>query len=239
MKRILPLGLLIVIGACNTAVVVGQVNPGGTDQAAEKKAATLAPIILEEYKATREEIILCLGERVTIVSFGFAAIGALLAAGVSAATRDRPLWLLSAMIFGVGVSLTSLYVLDVWNVESQRLARASYHNYSLELKLQRLLPGDVIPLEWEGRIRPGNKDKNYEKLQPTDKGTPWVFLIISVASTLGGYGLFLRGVGNRSARYRWGVALALLTVLPLLLGAYNRYDTLVKIDELFKMTPPH
>jgi hypothetical protein len=239
MKQILLLRLLIITGACNSTAVMGQVTKGGADQAAEKKASTLVPIILEEYKAIRGEIILCLGERVTIVSFGFAAIGALLAVGVSAATRDRPLWVLAAMIFCVGVSLTSLYVLDVWNVESQRLARASYHNYSLELKLQRLLPGDVTPLEWEGRLRPGNSDKNYEKLQPSEKGTPWVFLIISVLSTLCGFGLFLRGVKDRSMRYGWGIAFALIVVLPLLWGAYNRYDTLAKIDDLFKLSPPH
>lgn len=229
MKRILLAGILLFLAASPVASFATK----DADQATEQKTSTLAQVILEEYKAVREEIILSLGERVTIVSFGFAAVGALLAGGVAALSGERQHWYIAAMVIGVGVSLTSLYVLDVWNAESQRLARASYYNYSLEVKLQKLYPGDVVPLEWEHRVR--STDEAYAKLKPSDQSSPWVFLFISAFSTLGGFYLFLRGTKVRV--YRLGIPIFLVVVLPLLWQTANHYRTLKSLDELWNMTP--
>jgi hypothetical protein len=187
MKRMLLLGLLIVAGACNTAIVTAQVTQKGTSQVAEPKTSTLDQIILEEYKALRAEIILCLESRVSIVSLGFAAIGALLAGGVAAMSRNKPYWFVSALTIGVAVTLTSLYVFDVWMVETRRLARASYHNCQLEKKINNLYPGNVKPLEWERLVRTGD----YQRILPPDKDTPpKIFLIFAFGSGLGGIVLF-------------------------------------------------
>ena len=188
MKRMLLLGLLTIAGTCNTTVVTAQVTQKSTNQVAEPKTSTIDQIILEEYKAIRTEIILCLESRVTIVSLGFAAIGALLAGGVAAMSRERPYWFLSALTIGVAVTLTSLYAFDVWIVETRRLARASYHNCQLENKMNNLFPGNVKPLEWEHRVR----TDDYKAILPPDKETPpKIFLLFSGGSAVGGLFLFL------------------------------------------------
>lgn len=189
MKRMFLFGLLTVAGACNTVLVTAQVTQRGTtNQVAEPKTSTIDQIILEEYKAIRAEIILCLESRVSIVSLGFAAIGALLAGGVAAMSRERPYWFVSALTIGVAVTLTSLYAFDVWTVETRRLARASHHNCQLEDKMNNLFPGNVKPLEWEHRVR----TDDYNAILPPNKETPpLIFLLLSAGSAAGGLVLFV------------------------------------------------
>lgn len=218
MRSILLLGFLTVVGACNTAVVTAQVIQKSTNQVAEPKTSTLDQIIMEEYKALRAEIILCLESRVSIVSLGFAAIGALLAGGVAAMSRDKPQWFVSALTIGVAVTLTSLYVFDVWIVETRRLARASHHNCRLEDKINNLFPGNVKPLEWEHRVR----TNDYNQILPPDKETPpKIFLLFSAGSALSGLFLFLKFLWGTKAHpvpflhslYQWRKPIGLLGVL--------------------------
>ncbi len=221
MKRILLLGFLTVVGACNTAVVTAQVTQKSTNQVAEPKTSALDQVILEEYKALRAEIILCLESRVSIVSLGFAAIGALLAGGVAAISRDKPYWFVSALTIGIAVTLTSLYVFDVWIVETRRLARASYHNCQLEDKISNLFPGNVKPLEWEHRVR----TDAYKQILPPDKETPpKIFLFFPVGSAIGGLFLFLIFLWGTKEHpihilrwlYQWRAPFALLGALGVL-----------------------
>lgn len=232
MKRIL-LALLIAVGTFIPATALEQATQKTTDHAPEPKTSNIDQVILEEYKAVRAEIILCLEGRVSIVSLGFAAVGALLAGGVAALSRDKPYWLASALIIGIGVTLTSLYVFDVWTVETRRLARASDHNCYLEKKINKLFPGEVKPLEWENRIR---NDENYKSLMPTDSETPWIFLQLSVISALAGSMLFWYGSSKNDhpklSRYRILVAVPL--VLLSLWGVFHRWQDLQNLNAILK-----
>jgi hypothetical protein len=230
MKRILLLGILAFATACPAV----SSDTKDTEVIAERNTSNLVQIILEEYKAVRAEIILCLEERVTIVSFGFAAIGALLAGGVAALSRGKENWFLAALVFGL-VTLTSLYVFNVWIVASQRLARASYHNYALEMKINNLYPKDVPPLEWEHNVR--ETTGNYVRFLPSDKGAPWIFLIISFISTVVGSGLFWRGTKNLPRLRRWRFAVFLLAVLLSSWGVYKGKAALKNLDALYQLVP--
>ena len=159
--------------------------------------------VLEEYKMVREEINLCLQNRFTVLSLGFAALGAILAGGVTVASGDKPRWFISALIIGVGANLTSLYICNLWIEETQRLQRASYHNYYLESKLQDLTPGQPMPIEWEHRVR----TKPYQNILPTDSGTPKLFLEASGAFAACGFMVFAIGMSHPHRRYRrWIIA---------------------------------
>lgn len=222
MKRMLLLGLLTVVAVCNTAVVTAEVTQRSVNQVAEPKTSTLDQVILEEYKALRAEILLCLQSRVSVVSLGFAAIGALFAGGVAAMSRERPYWFFSALTIGVAVTLTSLYVYDFWIAETRRLARASNHNCKLEEKINNLFPGNVKALEWEHKVR---KDPSYKEVLPAAMETPpRIFLLVSVCSAVGGLSLFLIflwGTKEHSLHklrwiYPWRIQFAVLSVLAVL-----------------------
>lgn len=234
MKRILLVGILALAVAC-PAVSFEDKN---TDQVKEQKTSALAQIILEEYKAVREEIILCLGERVTSVSFGFAAVGALLAAGMAVLGREKARWFVSSIVIGVVVTLACLYVLDFWTLETRRLARASCYNYYLELKLKDLYKGNVLPLEWEQRTR--DKDGPYRRiLSTTDSGTPWIFLEVSVLSALSGLGIFWWGTKGLPKLKRNAMRISAIFVCALLLYgcAYPRYKNMKSLDGIWDVAP--
>ncbi len=235
MKRILFLFFLILAGACNTVVAVVQVTQKGPEHAPEQKTSTLDQVILEEYKAVRAEIILCLEGRVSIVSLGFAAIGALLAGGVAALSREKPYWLASALIIGIGVTLTSIYVLDVWTAETGRLLRASNHNCYLEKKINDLFAGSVKPLEWEHRLR---TDENYKSFLPSDKETPWIFLVVSFFSAVGGSILFWWGANEKNSPrlFRYRIAIIIPVGLLLLWDISLRWHDLHTLKTIWTTT---
>jgi|SRR5882724_6937617 len=256
MKPILLLVLLTVAGACSTRVVAGEVNPKSTDQSAERTTMTLDQIILEEYKAIRAEIILCLDRRVSIVSLGFTAIGTLLAGGIALLGSKKEHWFVSSIVIGVGVTVTCLYILDVWMVESRRLARASYYNHYLELKIRNLYKSSTLPLEWEQRTK--DKDGPYKRILSVDAGKPWIFLVVSVLAALSGLGLFWWGTKDHGnlKRYgmsmlwgakddtnlrRYGMRILAFVVCGLLLyyWALPRYKTMKSLDEIWAMTPTY
>jgi len=117
---------------------------------------------------------------------------------------------------GIGANLICLYVCDLWIEESQRLQRASSHNYYLESKLKALFPGPIIPIEWEHRVR----TKPYQNILPTDSGTPNLFLDASGLFAAFGFALFALGMAGR--RYRMWV-IAAVVVLGSLVWYYRGF----------------
>lgn len=242
MKRLLFIGMLTLAEACPAVSVnLNQV----ADNAADRKQqtdVTLAQMILEEYKVVREEINLSLGKRVDILSFGFAAVGALLAGGVAALSREKKEWFAAALLIGVGATLTSFYVVDVWSVETARLQRASYHNYSLELKMKTLFPADIVPIEWEQRVR---RDNYYKSLVPADNGTPWIFIIFAISSAGCGLLLFWRGVKAHSSSHpsphsssrRWSIAFTALAALLMTYFTYTHTRNLKNLNSQWSRVP--
>jgi hypothetical protein len=82
----------------------------------------------------------------------------LAAAGIAALSGANPNSLVAALVFIAGVPLASLYVLYIWFSETQRVRRASYHIYGLEIKINKLYGGEKL-LTWEQNIRGSGNDK--------------------------------------------------------------------------------
>ena len=198
----------------------------------DQHGSTLDHVVLEEYKALRAEILACLEKRVGIISLGLTAIGALVAGGMAPLARDHPNWLASAIIIGVGVPVTSLYVLDVWFSEWKRLIRASYHNWYLELKMQQLFPGAMPPLEWEQRVR--STEKPYRQLKTPYETTTVMFVGIALVSGLAGLFLFLKAaeeiriLGVRQLWCWW----SLLALVLLAAACWHGYRRMKQTREL-------
>lgn len=113
---------------------------------------------MEEYKALRNEIILCLERRVTLLSYGLTAVGVLTAAGVAALTGPNNNEGAASVVFLIGVPLSAIFVLEIWFAETRRLRRASYYIYGLERSVNSLLPNGARGLRWEQGIRPNPAD---------------------------------------------------------------------------------
>jgi membrane protein implicated in regulation of membrane protease activity len=109
--------------------------------------------LIEEFKALRKEIILCLERRVTVISYGLAAIGVLTGAAVASlnVTSDLPKYLATGLILTLMVPIASLYALRIWLSETHRVRRASHYIWGLELRAQGLVGRNV--LRWEQGIR--------------------------------------------------------------------------------------
>lgn len=221
MKRVLFIGTLMLVTAFPVA-------------SSETKASmTSSEITMEEYKALRAEILQCSQNRFTILSLGFPAVGALLAAGIGFA-RHKQYWILAAFVVGVGVALTSLYVVDLWMEETHRMARASYHNYHLELKLNKLFPTQDPPLEWEERIR--NNDDYKRIVPPNELGTPRVFLWLSVVSALSGLALFWRATLEIRRQYLT-IPILLIVIAFIAWVVYPRFEKMGDLGQIWAMTP--
>jgi len=113
------------------------------------KEATL----IEEYKALRSEILLCLERRITIISYGLTAIGVLVGAGIAAVNYGNAVF--AILVFLVVLPFSAAYVVDIWLAETRRARRASHYNWYLEKKLASIqdAKADPFPLEWESHIR--------------------------------------------------------------------------------------
>jgi hypothetical protein len=88
-------------------------------------------VMLEEYKAIRAEIILCLERRITLLSYGLTAIGILTAAGVAALTGPHPSATAASPVFLLAIPFSSTFVLDIWFTETQRVRRGFQWEHSI------------------------------------------------------------------------------------------------------------
>lgn len=116
-------------------------------------STNIVAVILEEYRALRAEVILCLERRTTIISWGLAAIGAIFAAAVAAYTGQKPL--MAGVLLLAIATTTSWLVLNMWLTETRRARRASHYLCYLEIKLMAVMgtASHPKPLEWEQQLR--------------------------------------------------------------------------------------
>ncbi len=119
-------------------------------------SARRVEIILTEYRALRDEILLCLERRTTIISYGLAGAGALAAAGAAALERsslaDSGAPLLAGLIF-LAAAIAALYILWFWFAETQRARRASQYLLGLEKDVNSALGEGKPALRWEHWLR--------------------------------------------------------------------------------------
>jgi hypothetical protein len=115
-------------------------------------------LLLVEYTALRSEINLTMQSRTTILTFGFAALGALAAAVFLA--RHCPDTFTIILVLGIGGPALSTMILALWLAEFIRMARAGAHVARLEEQLNKLATGDSEqPLTWERTRWPDEGEK--------------------------------------------------------------------------------
>jgi hypothetical protein len=99
-----------------------------------------ADLLLVEYNALRSEINLTMQSRNTILTFGFAALGALAAAVFL--SQHSPDAFTVIVVLGMGAPALSSIILALWLAEFIRMARAGAHVARLEEQLNELVTGD-------------------------------------------------------------------------------------------------
>jgi len=114
-------------------------------------------ISLEEYKSLRQEALTSMGTQQSILSFGTAALGILLA-GAFNVFGDA---LAAALIFLLFVPLLSHLVLVLWMTEVVRMLRAGFFLANIENEISALIGRDGI-LTWErwAHARPSAEERD-------------------------------------------------------------------------------
>jgi len=154
--------------------------------------------MIEEYKSLRDEISKTLVNRLTIISLGLVAVGALI--GFAAKNPDGESTIISALVLGIMVPATAFMAVFLWISEVRRGRRASWYLWGLERRINKELGKRV--LRWEEDIRPPEASK----LLRLFRGHYYVII------------LFFTVIGGGSA-YFGSVALNLSTCLSFLWAA--------------------
>ncbi|HEV2863338.1 MAG TPA: hypothetical protein VGX48_20150 [Pyrinomonadaceae bacterium] len=113
-------------------------------------------IALKEYEAIRQEILTSMNNRVSILSFGVAAIGAIFTASIAVFTSDR---VLSGLMLTVAVPAIDSFILFMWLGEYQRMQRAGKFLVVLEGKINEMASATL--LTWETTLRARRSHMNY------------------------------------------------------------------------------
>lgn len=195
--------------------------------------------IAEEYRAIRAEVILCLERRITILSYGFTAIGAILAAAISIWRENKEIFVLAMIFINPTICWFSL---QMWLTETRRLRRASHYLWRLEIKaslLNEYNNNNIKPLEWEGRLRyPGSHGEFTEHYSYTIL----FFYLISVScSSFGLYALLKHVFPNMIQSLKTDNQLAglsfIIASLVLLIPTMRSYKHARWIREYFNKHP--
>jgi hypothetical protein len=101
-------------------------------------------VALEEYRTLRQEVMTSMGTQQSILSFGTAALGILLAGAFNVFNQPLP----AALIFLLFVPLLSHLILVLWMTEVVRMLRAGYFLARVEAKIDEQMDSDEL-LSWE------------------------------------------------------------------------------------------
>jgi|CXWL01.1.fsa_nt_gi hypothetical protein len=109
-----------------------------------------ADILLKEYETLRQEILVAMSSRNSVLSFGLATIGAIFTASLATQTGATPS-LLSSLILELGVPAISIFVLFMWLGEYQRMQRAGKFLVGIEKRINDIASKEL--LTWETSLR--------------------------------------------------------------------------------------
>jgi hypothetical protein len=104
-------------------------------------------IVMEEYKAIKNEINTSIINLQTILNFGLAAIGVLILAGATLISQHE----ITSILFLLIIPIISYFILIIWLGELERLTRAGYAIRTIEKKINNYLGKEA--LIWEGWMR--------------------------------------------------------------------------------------
>ena len=135
-----------------------------------------AEILLKEYETLRQEVMVAMGSRNSILSFGLATMGAIFTASVATQTGESPSPFAS-LILSIIVPLISVFVLYMWLGEYQRMQRAGKFIAGLEKRINTEKNKEL--LSWETSLRKGKKHMKYPY-----NTTVLLLMIISCTSLL-------------------------------------------------------
>lgn len=113
----------------------------------DERSRFAVEVLMEEYKALRQEVVTSITAQAQLLTFGWAAVGVLTVAGTS--LRDRSA--LSSMLVFLGLLPVVCYLgLQMWLGEVIRMLRVGAHLRRLERRVNRhvRLDGDPL-LSWE------------------------------------------------------------------------------------------
>jgi hypothetical protein len=91
-------------------------------------------ILIKEYETLRSEILTSMSNRISILSFGLATIGAIFTASMAVFITSNNV-ILPSMILSLAIPLTSNFVLIMWLGEYQRMQRAGQFLVGLEKRI--------------------------------------------------------------------------------------------------------
>ena len=115
-------------------------------------------ILLEEYKTLRQESLTAMNNRNRVLSFGLAAIGAIVTGGVYAYKVDDNSLISNLTLIIVIPAITS-FILLIWLGEYERMQRAGKFLARLEGRINK--EAREILLTWETQLREDQSHMKY------------------------------------------------------------------------------
>jgi hypothetical protein len=133
-------------------------------------------VLLKEYETLRQEILVSMGGRNSVLSFGLATIGAVFTASIATQIGESPS-VFSSIILAIVIPIICIFVLFMWLGEYQRMQRAGKFLAKLEQRINKEAKKEL--LSWESKLRSKRKHMKYPY-----NTTVLLLMIISFASHL-------------------------------------------------------
>jgi hypothetical protein len=108
-------------------------------------------VLLEEYQTIRQEILASMNNRVSVLSFGLATIGAIFTASIAVSTASNYSQLSNLMLIST-VPVVTGFILFMWLGEYQRMMRAGKFLHDLEDRINNA-SGHESLLTWEHYLK--------------------------------------------------------------------------------------
>jgi hypothetical protein len=135
---------------------------------------------LEEYRALRSEIIQSMDDGNQIMTFGLAAVGLVLGAGLI--HKDT---LLGFLVLGFFLPVLAALVLSMWFAAQERIARASHYLTGVEVRIKSTFLGERS-VSWEAWLRAPKPGRRSEHFWSTEQAGIGLFGVIIVSSIVMG-----------------------------------------------------
>lgn len=130
-------------------------------------------ILLKEYETLRQEILTAMSNRISILSFGLASIGAIFTASIAIYSTNNAL--LSGLALTLAIPAISIFILFIWLGEYQRMQRAGKFLAGLEKRINE--KATMKLLSWETDLRAKHTHMKYPY-----NSTVMLLLVISTIS---------------------------------------------------------
>jgi hypothetical protein len=194
-------------------------------------------VMIEEYKALRDEVVRTPSQRLQILSIGIASAAVLFAASINSIAVGN-----AHIVPGLALLLVIPSVcwasLDTWIAEATRGRRASFYLWGIERRINRAL-GERV-LAWEEELRKRDDPQMY-----MFRGHYWhvwtVFTAIAaISAAVGGYNIGTAiCVGALSGSRIWQIVCASVPLALVSIGSAIIYVSKITGFGLWDVESPH